>query len=204
MAKWTPARKDTMAALADEILHNYRLGRVIVAVDGDEGETTGYFADDLAQMLRDKGSVVFRASMTDFSRPRAAREAPGTESAEDAYRDRFDHSLFRRVLVDPFRLGGSAGFVAVAFDVARNTPVEPKWLSGPEDAILLVDGPYLNRPELRGLWNFSVWLERGDAVDDEVGPEALYLAQADPRGAATAMIDLTEVQSPRRVFADSC
>ena len=219
MTRWAPERKDTLTALAGEILHNYGRGRVIVAIDGLAGSGTGAFADDLAEALHTKGHAAFRASMADFQRPRAERERRGAYSAEGFYRESFDYSVFRRVLVEPFRLGGSTAFVTAAFDASRDAQVESKWTSGPADAILIVDGLFLNRPEISGVWNFSLWLdapaaeaearaaeaEPGDAAAARrTGGQELYRAQAHPRRTATAIVDNTDVEHPRRVFADSC
>ena len=215
MTKWAPERKDTIAALADEILHNYGRGRVVVAIDGPDGAGTTDFADDVATALRSAGHSAFRASVTDFQRPRAEREARGAHSGEGYYRDSFDYSVLRRVLVEPFRLGGSAAFVTAAFDATRDAQVEPKWLTGPDDAILLIDGVFLNRPELAGLWNYSVWV---DVTHEHVaGPgsseaevarqneaQAIYRKEVGPRTRATAIVDNTDINHPRRSFADSC
>ena len=201
MAIWAPQRKDTLAALADEILHNYSRGRVIVAIDGPEGAHRVEFANELAEAIRAKSHAAFRASMVNFSRPRAERESRGADSAEGAYRDSFDHSVLARVLIEPFRMGGSTAFVTAAFDVSRDAQIEPKWLTGPGDAILVIDGPYLNRPELAGLWNYSVWV---DAAVEPTGAQQLYASEVGPRTRATAIVDNTDIEHPRRSFADSC
>lgn len=219
MARWAPERKDTLGALADEILHNYARGRVIIAVDGNDGAGTSDFADDLAEALRTKSHTAFRASVDGFQRPRADRYARGHGSAEGYYRDSFNYSVLRRVLVEPFRMGGSTAFVTAAFDTGRDAEIEPKWTTGPDDAILIIDGVFLNRPELRGLWNYSIWLDvprdlagrhaqpqagSDDAGERLSGGQNLYWAEARPRTAAVAIIDNTDVEHPRRVFADSC
>jgi uridine kinase len=215
MTKWAPERKDTIAALADEILHNYGRGRVVVAVDGPDGAGTADFADDVATALRSAGHAAFRASTIDFQRPRAEREARGASSGEGYYRDSFDYSVLRRVLVEPFRLGGSAAFVTAAFDPTRDAQVEPKWLTGPDDAILLIDGVFLLRPELAGLWNYSVWVDvthehgagQGSSeaeVTRQNEAQAIYRKEVGPRTKATAIVDNTDINHPRRSFADSC
>ena len=38
-------------------------------------------------------------------------------------------------------------------------PVESAWVAAPRDAVLIVDGIFLHRPELRDLWDWSVWLD---------------------------------------------
>jgi uridine kinase len=202
-ARWAPQKKDVLAAIADEILHNYGRGRVVVAVDGVEPADTSVFADDLAGAIRLAGHTVFRSSIGGFQRPRAERQARGADSAEGMYRDAYDYATFQRVLVEPFRMGGSVGFVPAAFDAQRDAQVEPQWLTGPADALLVVDGRFLNRPELRGLWNYSLWLEAPRDASF-TGAGALYWAEAKPRTTATAIVDVADADHPRRVFADSC
>ncbi|WP_258046147.1 hypothetical protein [Leifsonia shinshuensis] len=83
-------------------------GRVVVAVDGGGG--TSGFADELAVVFRESGVDTHRASVGDFHRPRADRTFFGPETPERYYRDAFDYSTLQRVLLDPFRMGGSTGF----------------------------------------------------------------------------------------------
>lgn len=212
------ARRELLDAVGAEFLHNYSRGRTLFAVDGIDGAGTTVFADALATRLGRSGHSVFRASIDNFRRPREDRQARGADSAEGFYRNSFDYDLFRRVLVEPFRMGGSTGFVTAAFDHERNTQIEMDWKTGPKDATLIVDGLFLNRPELRGLWNYSVWLDVDRATAGErllardgdtatprfEGSQALYLAEASPRTRATAIIDNSEAERPRRIFADSC
>ena len=116
--------------LRDEVRQHYRGGRVIIAVDGIDGAGKTVFADALAEVFAEDGSAVFRASIDDFHRPRVERYARGRRSPEGFYRDSFDYSTFRRVLIDPFREGGqtgaTTGFQLAAFDLERDTPVEAR------------------------------------------------------------------------------
>jgi uridine kinase len=208
MAKWAPERRDTIHSLAEELLQNYAHGRVIVAVDGVDPAVSGPFADDLAFELRDLDHDTFRASMADFLCPRVRREMRGADSALGRYEDAYDYSAFRRVLLGPFRLAGSTGFSTAFFDAKRDVPYESKWETGPADAVLVVDGEFLLRPELKGIWNFSVRLdspvEEAEESAPEAGAEALYEHEVDPRAAASAIVNVGDPDHPRRVFADSC
>jgi uridine kinase len=212
--------------LRDEVRRHYRAGRVIVAVDGRDGAGKTVFADGLAAVFAEDGSAVFRASIDDFHRPRAERYARGRTSAEGFYRDSYDYATFRRVLIDPFRDGrqtaATTGFQLAAFDLARDTPVESAWVTAPRDAVLIVDGIFLHRPELRGLWDWSVWLDvpvdvaflrmaERDRTDPDfrAGSNAryrdgqeLYLRDARPRAAASAIVDNTDLEHPMRVYED--
>ncbi|MGN7800614.1 hypothetical protein [Leifsonia sp. 22587] len=181
-----------LRGLLAAIRRSYRAGRVIVAVDGGGPGGGMAFADDLAAVFRESGADTFRASLDGFHTPRAYRTRLGRESAESYYRDGYDESTLRRVLLDPFRLGGSAGFQLSAFDEARDQPVESRWLTAGQDAVLVVDGEFVLRPSLRGSWNASILLT--NAVLDP-----LYVADADPEGTADFLVDESDAGEPRWV-----
>jgi uridine kinase len=222
--KIAPARRELLESLVAEFAHNYGKGRTSIAVDGPDGAGKTRFADDLALALRRAGYEVFRASVDDFHRPRELRYLHGRYSPEGYYRDAFDYSLLRRVLLEPFRMGGSTGFQLRGFDLERDAPRESDWTTGPADAILIVDGVFLNRFELRGAWNFSIWLDataderlarmierdRADPDPDAEsnrrysGAQALYVRDAHPNTAASAIVDNTDPDAPMRRFADFC
>jgi len=184
--RWAPAKKDTLRALATEILHNYAKGRAFVAVDGLADAGQAALADDLAAALVEAGHPAFRASVGDFLLPRADAGAGAASGPAPV-----DGSLLRRALVEPFRLGGSTAWVPAAFDSERQREVEPRWVTGPDDALLVVDGEALGRPELAGLWNYTVWVTAGGT-------------RGGLRAGATAVVDVTDPEHPRRVFDDAC
>lgn len=209
--------------LRDEVRRRYPGGRVIVAVDGVDGAGKTTFADGWAEAFAEQGAAVYRASIDGFHRPRAERYARGRSSPEGFYRDSYDYATFRRVLVDPFRDGaqtsGATGFQLSAFDVARDAAVESQWVTAPRDAVLVVDGIFLHRPELRDLWDWSLWLDAPESVvarrladrdGSDPDPDApsnaryrrgqkLYLSEAQPQAAASVIVDNTDLAHPRRV-----
>jgi uridine kinase len=91
----------------------------------------------------------------------------------------------------------------------------------PEDAVLVLDGGFLLRPELAGAWDLSVFLalDRAIALERAVardalwlggeGParlrygsryfpgETLYLEEADPASRADVVVENTEPDRPR-------
>lgn len=208
-------------ALRDEVRAARPAGRVIVSVDGIDGAGTSTFADGFAEVFAEDGDAVFRASIDDFHRPRAERHRRGGADPEGLYLDSYDYATFRRVLIDPFRDGGrtaaATGFQLAAFDPARDAPVEARWVTGPEDAVLIVDGIFLHRVELRELWDWSLWLDvpwtpvaqrmaqrdrRDPAAPADVrhrGGHELYLRDADPRSAASVIVENVDPLRPRRV-----
>jgi len=179
-----------MAATAEEILGNYPRGRILIGVDGLPGSGRAAFADDLAAEFARRGHEVARVSLDGFADADAA----------DAYRDGAVEAGFRRAVLDPFRRGS-----AFATDAAG---AEPR--AGGEDVVLVADGGFLNRSSLRGVWHYTIWLDADEAVRAERRPgadtaaAAAYLRDANPRGAAVAIIDNTDAEHPRRQFADAC
>lgn len=98
----------------------------------------------------------------------------------------------RERLISPFRAGESfaADFVA------------------PADAVLVVSGRFLHRPEVRGLWNFSIWLESNPPVGaprpELPDEEKHYLATARPKAAASVIVENSDPAHPVQVFGDFC
>ncbi|MGN8553975.1 UNVERIFIED_CONTAM: uridine kinase [Microbacterium sp. SLM126] len=213
--------------LRDEVRRRYPGGRVIVAIDGVDGAGKTTFADGLAEVFAEKGAAVYRASIDGFHRPRSERYARGRTSPDGFYRDSFDYATFRRVLIDPFRDGaqtsGATGFQLSAFDVARDAVEESQWVTAPRDALLVVDGIFLHRPELRDLWDWSLWLDVPESVaarrladrdGSDPDPEApsnaryrqgqrIYLRETQPQAAASAIVDNSDLAHPRRVARES-
>ena len=156
-------RDALLADLSDELLSLHARGRILVGIDGVDGAGKTMFADAWAKVLTARGRPVVRASIDGFHHPRAVRYARGRDSGEGFYRDSFDLETFRRVLIEPFRSGSQAVTVA-AFDHVRDAPIDDHTSAIGTDAVLLVDGIFLHRRELRGLWHRSLWLEVGDEV----------------------------------------
>ena len=219
MVRWPPRRRDVIAALAAEILTHYRRGRVLVAVDAPEGAEADDVARELAAAFEREHHPAVVASIEDFQQPREHRLRRGSDSGEGRYRDRYDYSALRRVLVEPFRLGGSTGFQTLFFDRRRDAPFESSWRTAGEDSVLIVAGPFLQRPELRGLWHYAIrlelpaeeaWARRAPEPPDEDDAEAaaeaarLYERESAPRERANAIIGLSDPERPTRLYADSC
>ncbi|MCI2958992.1 uridine kinase [Agromyces atrinae] len=208
------ARSDLLLAVADELLQHHPRGRVAVAIDGIDARRTTRFADELAIVIASSGRPVVRASHEGFHRPPAERYARGEDSAIGYYRESFDEERLRAELVEPFRRGdvfvtsiGTAPTDSIGGSAAE--PAAP-------DTVLLVDGVFLLRPELRGLWNAAARLdvrpevllaesdESDAARERHAGGHAIYEREASPRRAAGIVIDDSDPLQPLRLFVDYC
>jgi hypothetical protein len=98
------------------------------------------------------------------------------------------------------RASVAAGTTPDAFRAEVVTPFRS------HDGVLVVDGPGLLGADFRGFWNFSLWVEH----DPERSPDWSFVTtgQKDPLGAprevASVLLDDTDPERPRRLWADSC
>jgi uridine kinase len=190
--------------------------RVLVALDGPDAAGKTTMADALAQRLPGQ---VLRASIDGFHRPHEHRLRRGFLSPEGYYRDSFDYDALRRLLLEPFR-SGEHEVVAQTFDSRSETGTPPEPVHVEDHAILLFDGVFLLRPELRDQWDLSIYLhvepdvtlararERdldlfGSEAEVElrygqryIPGQALYRDEADPMSVASMLVDNTEPAAP--------
>jgi len=182
----------------------------LVGVDGPDGAGKTTFADALAATVTDAGREVVRASVDDFHHPRAHRHADG-RTPETVWMRHFDNEALLRELLDPWRAGAGAEYRRRWHDLATDRPVREPQETVPQDAILIVDGLFLQRDELRGAWDLAVYLDvpddlgiarviaRDGPLDDPeryVGAQRIYREQCVPRDRAALVIDNTDPQRP--------
>lgn len=187
-----------------------------VGVDGVDGAGKTTFADELAPFLEAAGRSVIRASVDGFHHPARLRYRRGRASPRGFYRDSYDYATLKRLLLDPLGPGGTGRFRRAAFDHRTDAPaLAPEEQAAP-GSVLVFDGIFLHRPELRDYWDFSVLLEvpftvsvprgagRGEGSPDPqaasnrryVLGQRLYLRACEPRRNATVVVDNTNLAAP--------
>lgn len=139
----------------------------LVAIDGVDGAGKTTFADELVDALAGCGRMVVRASIDSFHNPKAVRYLRGNASPEGYYRDSFNLDAVKTMLLDPLKRGSGAMFRRAAFDEPSDQPVEAPAEQVKADMLLLFDGVFTHRPELRGYWDFTVLLEAADRAHAE-------------------------------------
>jgi uridine kinase len=65
----------------------------------------------------------------------------------------------RKLLLDPLGPGGDRSFVTAIFDLERDEAPQPEACEASDDAVLIVDGTFLQRPELRSALDFVIFLQ---------------------------------------------
>lgn len=129
-----------------------------VAVDGPDAAGKTTLADDLAMRLLGLGRDVVRASVDGFHHPRAERYRQGPDSARGYYEDAFDYKTLRRVLLAPLGERGERRYQAEYFDYRADTPLPVVTHMAAQDTVLILDGVFLLRPELRDEWDLAIFV----------------------------------------------
>jgi uridine kinase len=144
-----------------------RIGRlkrdhpVRVAIDGVDAAGKTTLADELATALGASGRQIIRASIDGFHNPASVRKRRGPLSSEGYFHDSFDLTALRESLLNPLGTGGSRIFTRVVFDFRTDQAVRAPVEHASEDSILVVDGVFLLRDELRDGFDYSVFVRAG-------------------------------------------
>lgn len=151
-------------------LGRLRLGRPVrVAIDGRTASGKTTLADELAALLAELGRSVIRTSIDGFHRPRVERYARGRHSAEGYYYDARDLSAIVTLLLAPLGPNGDRQYRTASFDLDADRPIEQVSQTAAEDAILIVDGTFLQRPELQHHWDVTVFVRASGEISDARG-----------------------------------
>jgi uridine kinase len=183
-----------------------------VAIDGRSAAGKTTLADELAEQLTERTErTVIRAELDHFMKMVEDRNAFPYDSPESYYLDAWDYPLIRGRLLVPLGPGGDRRYLA---DPAKAEQVAP------DDAVLLADGVFLQRPELDGHWDLRIYLDigfeeslrrgvdrdrhwMGGAAEAErryrtkyLPGEERYLAEVHPRDRADIVIDMADPAHP--------
>ena len=207
--------------LADELLGRLGPGRRLVAVDGVDGSGKTTFAATLALHLAQRRPTVL-VHLDDYLNVAAVRHARGRGSAEGFWLDSYDYALLHERVLTPLGADGEGTYRPPSYDVTSDMRSDGEPVVTDADAVTLVEGLFLHRDELKGVWDASVFLDvpfaetvgrmaarDGGPADPEhpamhryVGGQRLYFAAARPWERATFVVDNVDVTHPRCVAAD--
>ncbi|MDQ0612387.1 uridine kinase [Microbacterium sp. W4I4] len=166
---------------------------VVVGIDGVDGSGKTRFAARLADGLQPMPVRVVHAD--DHLNPPEIRHARGRNSPEGFWLDTYDHASLLGAVAAARAAGG----------------------------IVLVEGMFLHRVELRSLWDFSVFLDvpfavtaarmavrdgshpdhRHASMRRYVDGQRLYFAAAEPWRHASEILDNSS-EDPTRIHAEDC
>jgi len=191
-----------------------------VAIDGFDAAGKTTLADEVAALVAARCRQVIRVSLDDFHRPRNVRYRLGRDSPTGYYDDAFDRAELRASVLDPLGPEGDRVYRAAAFDLVADRPAPAPPRTAAPDAVLLVDGVFLQRQELDSCWDLTVWVDvpieesirRGVARDRALfateteaqhhyvtryAPgQRLYVEELDPAARADVVLDNADPAAP--------
>lgn len=185
----TDTRAKVIETLAHNIIKANALGPLRVAIDGRTASGKTTFANELAVAIQKTGRPVIRTSIDGFHRPRAERYARGRYSAEGYYRDARDLDTVVRLLLAPLGPDGDRRYCTASFDLEADVPLPLTFEVADPHAVLVVDGTFLQRPELKPWWDFTVFVETDEHI-------------AERRGIARDALHMGDLELATRLFAE--
>jgi len=200
----------------DDLGHPLRVG-----VDGVTASGKSTLAGELAQAVAGCGRPVVRLTMDGFHHHREHRYRRGRMSAKGYYEDAYNFAALAQYVLVPLGPGGHRRYRTRVIDLASDERIKEPALEAPIDAVLILDGSFLQRPELAGLWDHLIFVNTSLAVArsrgarrdaDRLGGQAaagrafdaryhaasqIYLDTVRPAENATLIIDNDDLARPR-------
>ena len=135
---------------------------VRVAVDGitAAGKTT--FAGELAAAIIGRQGV--HLSTDDYHHQRERRRRQGRLSAGGYYEDAYDLDAFRDRVLVPLGPDGDRRYQPRYHDLDTDEFVDDPPVTALADDVMVVDGSFLQRPDLAPHWDAVVWLDTNFAT----------------------------------------
>lgn len=207
----TSARDRTLGRIADRLVDRPAPHPLRVAVDAVTAAGKSTFAAHLTTAVAARGRVAIHLSTDDFHHVAAVRHR-NPDRARGYYEDAYDLEAFRRLVLDPLGPDGDRRYRARWHSLATDALLDEPPETAPADAVVVVDGSFLQSPALAGVWDEAIWLDvpmataleraiprdtvqfgSADAVRAAYTTRyhpacALYLAEADPRANATIVV----------------
>jgi uridine kinase len=209
-------RSELLAYLVNCIVDLNLAHPIRVGIDGIDAAGKTILADELVAPLQAHGRSVIRTSIDGFHFPRAVRYQNGRFSPAGYYEDSFDLTAVRDYLLQPLGPGGSLAYRRAIFDYRTNMALDAIWETAVPNAILLFDGVFLQKPEIRHLWDFTIFVDvdfqvsaarmaARDGLDPDmehlliqryIGGQQLYFAACQPRQRTDIVIDNRDWKNP--------
>jgi uridine kinase len=215
-----PSQRNQILERIAKFIGGYKPEKILrVAVDGVDGVGKTTFADDLGSVVERIGRPVIRSSVDGFHNPRELRYRRGRSSPEGFYLDSYDYAALRTHLLDPLGPAGSGVYCPAAFDHVTDSRLPAQAHEAAAGSVLILDGLFLHRPELRDSWDFSIFLDapfevtiprgatRGPGWGGSPDPDApsnrryvegqrIYLRDSEPQARANVVIGYSDLAAP--------
>ena len=220
----TAVRKKLLVELSDLIRSITLPHPVRVAIDGIDASGKSSLAEELAKIVRGHGRIVIRASCDGFHHPRSVRYRQGRSSPRGYFEDSFNNESIISSLLQPLGPDGNRWYKCFTYDYKIDRAKSACLKLARNEEILLFDGVFLLRPELRNYWDFVIFVEtpfdvalvRAVSRDEALpGQEAnlrrlyreryfpgqrIYIEECDPRQSADVIFKNEPIDQPTLIL----
>ena len=149
--KGNMSRSQVISELADMIAEIHLDHPVRIGIDGVDASGKTMLAEELVAPLEARGRYVIRVSIDGFHSPQVTRHRQGRSSPRGYYEDSFNHKAILSCVLLPLGANGDLRYRSAQFDFRTASPANVPWQEAAPDSVLLFDGVFLHRPELRSL-----------------------------------------------------
>lgn len=197
-AGFVPVRQLVLVDLLGLVMGTKPGERAVVGFDGATSSGRAQVAAELVALAdRLAGRAVVPVAMDGFTAADYVTKAQA-DRWDNEYHHRYDYEAFRRRTLLPFRSG--IEICPAVHDVRSGESVLSDAIEPPSDAVLLVDGPFLHRPELNDAWDASLYVV-GAALDPSAADNAhaeaqRFYGEQSPSQQATWVLDNSNVAAP--------
>ncbi len=208
-------RATLMAKIGNQIASQFDGSPMFIGIDGVDGSGKTCFANELAGSLRGKVPLV-RISIDGFHKQRNDRYRLGRDSPEGFWLDSYDYDAFFQKAIVPLR-EGQGRYLEASHDLDTDAVLEGPFKQITRPCVVIIDGIFLHRPELRDIWDYSIFLDvdfstsvprmaARDGCDPDpdhpgnrryVQGQRLYFESCSPWEFATVVIDHNDLLHPR-------
>lgn len=214
-------RSQLLAALAEHVLTVNLPHPTRVGLDGCSAAGKTTLADELAQTLAALTErPVLRVNLDYFMLARPLRTAYPLDSPDSYYLDSWDNAGILAELLVPLGPSGTRRYRTALMDLRATEYLDTPYETATEDAILLADGCFLQRPELYPHWDLRIYVDisfetvlhrgierdrvwMGGATEAErrylskyLPGERRYVEEVDPASRAQIVVDNTDFADP--------
>lgn len=131
---------------------------VRVAIDGVDAAGKTSLAGELHGLLIEYDRPVVQASIDQFHNSEAVRYSQGRTSPLGYFEDSFNYDALIEDLLKPLGQEGNRFYRTSSFDYKLDQKKVSKAFTAAGNCILLFDGIFLLRSELREYWDFSIFV----------------------------------------------
>jgi len=170
-----------------------------LAIDGTDAAGKSTLADELSSALRELDRPVIQSTVDGFHNPRSIRYRRGPNSPEGYFHDSFNYLAITSCLLFPLGSNGDRRYRTAVFDYRSDQVVEVPVRTAPDNAVLVFDGIFLQRPELARYWDLTLFVVqdlRQRYMVRYIPAQREYLQSCRPDEIADILIDNNDISRP--------